>query len=75
MSYVLSVACHTVAGHTSIPNFGGEMLLIREHMLCSTEGSQLKERWGEMAGKKWGDDPGNMICSLRAEKHQMQKAA
>lgn len=32
MHELRSVACHTAAGHPSVPNFGGEMPLIMEHM-------------------------------------------
>lgn len=33
MHELRSVTCHTVAGHSSIPDFGGEVLLMTEHML------------------------------------------
>lgn len=79
MSCVLSVACHTAAGHPSIPNFGGETLLITEHMLpfsaqCRRQPAQIEVGSG-WHGKKWGDNPGHMIYSLHAEEHQMQKAS
>lgn len=79
MSCVLSVACHTAAGHPSIPNFGGETLLIAEHMLpfsvqCRRQPAQIEVGSG-WHGKKWGDNPGHMIYSLHAEEHQMQKAS
>lgn len=74
-----SVACHTAAGHPSVPNFVGEMPPIMEHMSPFPARHRRQpaqaEAGGGWHGKERGDHPGNVIGVQHAESQQMQKAS